>query len=285
MRNGRRAQTALPNLIVIGAKKSGTTSLYHYLASHPDISMSREKELDFFVAERNWPRGPDWYRHHFDGAAAARGEASPYYTALPAHRGVPERMASVIPDARLIYLVRDPIERLVSHYHMAVATGRERRPLAAAIGNLSESGYVAQGRYWMQLEPYLRHFAPEQVLVLDRDELGRDRPAALRRVFGFLDVDPDFVSPDFGEVHFPAMTRRRRRPVAKAVLALNQAVGDERSYNARRRVPAWVRTMLTVPLNRPALESALRARLEEIYAPDVARLREYTGLRFKSWSV
>ena len=275
----------LPNLIVIGAKKAGTTSLYHYLASHPDIWMPQEKELDFFVAGRNWPRGAGWYRRQFDAAAPVRGEASPNYTALPQHPGVPERMASVIPDARLVYLVRDPIERLVSHHHMAVATGRERRPLAAATANLSESVYVAQGRYWMQLDPYLRHFAPEQVLVVDQDELGRNRAAALRRVFGFLGVDAEFVSQDFDEVHFPAMARRRRRPVAKAILALDQTVGNERSYQARRRVPARIRTMLTVPLERPALEPALRARLEQLYAPDAARLREQTGLRFESWSV
>jgi sulfotransferase family protein len=276
---------ALPNLVVIGAKKSGTTSLYHYLASHPDIWMSREKELDFFVAERNWSRGLGWYRRQFNPGAVVRGEVSPYYTALPQHRGVPERMASVIPDARIVYLVRDPIERLVSHYQMEVAIGRERRPLAAAIANLSESRYVAQGRYWMQLDPYLRNFPPEQVLVVDQDELGHNRAAALRRVFGSLGVDPDFVSQDFDEVHFPGMARRRRRPVAKAILALDRAVGDQRSNNARRRVPARIRAMLTVPLERPALEPVLRARLEELYAPDAARLREHTGLRFGSWSV
>jgi hypothetical protein len=284
-RSGRVASIALPNLIVIGAKKAGTTSLYHYLASHPDIWMSREKELDFFVAERNWSRGLGWYRRQFNAAAAVRGEASPYYTALPTHRGVPERMASVIPEARLVYLVRDPIERLISHYRMAVAIGHERRPLAAAIANPSESWYVAQGRYWMQLDPYLRHFAPEQVLVVDQDELRDNRAATLRRVFGFLGVDADFVSQDFDEVHFPAMARRRRTPVAKAILALNQALGNDRSYNARRWVPARMRAMLTVPLERPALEPALRARLEQLYSPDADRLREHTGLRFGSWSV
>jgi hypothetical protein len=279
------SQTVLPNVIVIGAKKSGTTSLYHYLASHPDISMSREKELDFFVAERNWSRGLSWYQRQFDGHAPVRGEASPYYTALPQHRGVPQRMAGIIPDARLVYLVRDPIERLISHYHMGVATGRERRSLPDAVADLSESWYVAQGRYWMQLEPYLSHFPPEQVLVVDQDELARGRAAAMRRVFAFLGVDADFVSPAFHEVHFSALPHRRRRGADKAVLALSRALGDERSYNLRRRVPAPLRALLTAPLERPALEPPLRARLEQLYAPDTARLREYTGLRFESWSV
>ncbi len=275
----------LPNLIVIGAKKAGTTSLYAYLNVHPDISMSREKELDFFVAERNWSRGLPWYRRQFNGDAPVRGEASPYYTALPQHRGVPQRMASVIPDARLVYLVRDPIERLISHYHMGVATGRERRSLPDAIADLSESWYVAQGRYWMQLEPYLSHFPPERVLVLDQHELAHSRAAALRRVFAFLGVDADFVSNEFDEVHFTAMTRRRRRPVAKPALALSRALGDERSHKVRRRVPGPVRAVLTAPLERPGLDPELRARLKQLYAPDAARLREHTGLPLDSWSV
>ena len=285
MRNGSPAPDALPNLVLIGAKKAGTTSLHHYLASHPDIWMAREKELDFFVAERNWSRGLDWYRGHFDAGTAVRGEASPSYTALPHHPGVPERMASVISAARLLYLVRDPIERLVSHYRMAIVNGRETRPLAAAVTNLAESPYVAQGRYWMQLNPYLRQFSPEQVLVVDQDELGRNRGAVLRRVFDYLGVDPDFVSRDFDEVHFPAIDRRPRRSIARATLVLDRALGKERSFKARTRVPARIRAMLTAPVERPDVGPALRSRLEELYAPDIARLREYTGQRFETWSV
>jgi len=282
---GEPGQHALPNLIVIGAKKAGTTSLYHYLAAHPDISMSQEKELDFFVAERNWSRGLGWYRRQFSDAAPVRGEASPYYTALPHHRGVPERMARVIPDARLVYLVRDPIERLVSHYHMAVATGRESRPLAAALADPAESWYVAQGLYWMQLGPYLRHFPPERVLVVDQHELGRDRLGALRRVFGFLGVDRNFASPAFDERHFPAMRSRRRRPVAKAILALEHSIGGGRAAKMRARVPTRLRAGLTAPLERPTLEPALRNRLRELYSPDAALVREHTGLRLEDWSV
>jgi hypothetical protein len=278
-------ETALPNLVVIGAKKAATTSLYHYLASHPDIWMSPEKELDFFVAERNWRRGTDWYRRHFNADAAVRGEASPYYTSLPTHRGVAERMAGVTPDARLVYLVRDPVERLVSHYTMAIATGRDHRSLADAVADTEHSVYVAQGRYWMQLGPYLRHFAPERVLVVDQHTLRHDRAAQLRRIFEFLGVDPGFSSPAFDELHFTAMTRRRRKPVAKTVLWLDRTLGQARSYNARRRAPSWLRAMLTVPIEPTILEPELRARLEEVYAPDAASLRAFTGLPLDTWSV
>src|SRR6266480_7909195 len=84
------AEGALPNLIVLGAQKCGTSGLHYYLSLHPEVWMSRPKELNFFLEERNWNRGVDWYRRHFDPDARVRGEASPNYTAYPHHLGVAE---------------------------------------------------------------------------------------------------------------------------------------------------------------------------------------------------
>src|SRR3954453_13232385 len=82
---------ALPNLVVVGAQKCGTSGLHYYLGLHPEISMSRPKELNFFIEERNFSRGVDWYRRHFGPAARVGGESSPKYTAYPQHEGLPER--------------------------------------------------------------------------------------------------------------------------------------------------------------------------------------------------
>src|SRR5687768_10052815 len=110
---------ALPNLIVIGAMKCGTTALHEALALHPDIVMSQPKELNFFFAPDhgngswelgNWHRGLDWYCSHWPAQALVRGESSPGYTS-PSHPEAAERMATVIPDARLLCLVRDPLIR------------------------------------------------------------------------------------------------------------------------------------------------------------------------------
>ena len=92
--------------------------------------MSKPKELNFFIEERNWPRGIDWYKAQFDADARVRGEASPNYTAFPQHQGVPERMASVVPDAKLIYMVRDPLERIAAHWVHNYAKRREKGTLA-----------------------------------------------------------------------------------------------------------------------------------------------------------
>ena len=102
--------------------------------------MSKTKELDFFVEEKMWGRGFDWYRDQFAGAddAVAIGEASPSYTCFPHFGGVPERIASVMPDVRMIYIVRDPIERMRSAYRHGLSAGIEKRPIGdacACLGN------------------------------------------------------------------------------------------------------------------------------------------------------
>ncbi len=122
----RASPARLPNLIVIGSQKCGTSGLHYYLGLHPEISMSTPKELDFFIAERNYPLGLDWYRSQFDPQAKVRGESSPNYTAYPQHVGVPERMHSIVPEARLLYMVRDPIDRIAAHWVHNFAKRRER---------------------------------------------------------------------------------------------------------------------------------------------------------------
>lgn len=120
-----RKDDMLPNLIVIGAHKCATTSLHYYLGLHPQISMSREKELNFFIKERNWYKGIEWYKSNFTTKAMIYGESSPNYTNYPFFMGVPERMCSVVPEAKLIYIVRDPIDRVISHYVHNYANSHE----------------------------------------------------------------------------------------------------------------------------------------------------------------
>jgi len=97
----KRKKVQLPNLIVIGAQKSGTTSLHHYLSLHPEIMMSKHKELNYFNEELNWKKGLAWYKSHFIGEAKIYGESSPHYTFYPLYKGVAQRMYSIIPEAKL----------------------------------------------------------------------------------------------------------------------------------------------------------------------------------------
>lgn len=184
----------IPDFIIIGAMKAGTTSLYRYLHSHPGIFMSEVKEPSYFVAERNWSKGPDWYRSLFAGApdGALLGEASTNYSKGTTFSGVPQRLREEVPDVKLIYLIRDPVERIRSHYAYAVCRRKERRSAERAI--TCKSIYVRTSQYGAELQRYREHFPNHQMLVLLTEDL-RDEPAAvLRRVERFLGLD-DFAFP------------------------------------------------------------------------------------------
>jgi hypothetical protein len=276
---------AMPNLLVIGGLKCGTTSLHHYLNLHPQITMTRPKELNFFVAELNWSMGPDWYSAHFDPAAEVRGETSPHYTNRPRLGGVAERIREVAGDVRLVYMVRDPIERLLSHYVHNVGGGYEERPLEEALAGGGGS-YVQRSRYAFQLEPYLEAFGADRIAVVAQDELAGERDATLRRVFGFLGVDESFTSPEFerewetgtakASGGFRLMDRAVRLPGLRAL----DRNFDRLPERLRWRVERIVHDPDSGPAAKPELAPPLRERLVQTFAPDVARLEEITGRRF-----
>jgi hypothetical protein len=181
----------LPNLVVIGAMKCGTTSLHNYLDQHPDIAMSGVKEINFFLeGQGHWDKGVRWYESHFDGSAKVRGESSTSYTKYPQRSGVPARMCSLLPGAKLIYILRDPIERTVSHYLHAYHRSRETRSVAEALGSLTDNPYVDPSRYHMQLERYLEHYPLSQILILTTEELREAPQLTLGRAVEFLGLAP-----------------------------------------------------------------------------------------------
>ena len=127
--------------------------------------MSKPKELNFFVEELNWDLGLDWYRGRFDDRFAVRGESSPHYTNLPRFEGVRRAHPAALPDARLIYMVRDPIYAHPLALVHATGAGYETRPMEEALAR-ADQPYVTRSRYWMQLQPYLERFEPRP----DRDD-------------------------------------------------------------------------------------------------------------------
>jgi hypothetical protein len=287
-RRRRRAERsgALPNLIVIGGLKCGTTSLHHYLSLHPEISMSRPKELNFFVAELNWDLGRDWYASHFDRAAPVRGESSPHYTNLPRFAGVAERMRALLEDARILYMVRDPIDRMLSQYVHNVGGGYESRALDEALDD-PESSYVNRSRYAMQVEPYLREFGSDKVTIVSREELRDDRATTMRRMFELLAVDPSFSSDEFerewetGSARakpggFRLMDRAVRLPGLRAF----DRNFDRLPESLRWRVERLVHDPDAGAAPKPVLPDDLRERLIELLRADVERLESIAAREF-----
>jgi Sulfotransferase family len=286
---------SLPNFFVIGAAKAGTTSLHRYLDQHPEIQMSATKEPRFFAGPANGiPYPPDrvWSREEyellFDPAFALRGEASTDYAAHPRRQGVPERIKELVPEAKFVYLVRDPIARTISHFQMAVALMGERRSLKQALGDLSDhrSPYIASSLYGSQLENYLRHFPQERMLVLDHAKLRSERRSTLARVFAFLGVDEgaevgglddELLSSSEWRTYSPRYVSLVDRFVAPPLRWIPKGV--------RRSLRRSVESLLWPPLEKPAVDAELQARLEELYAPEADRLRALTGEEFSNWTV
>src|SRR5918995_6359489 len=175
----RRRHAAMPNLIIIGGVKGGTTSIHHYLGLHPEINMSKPKELNFFVKELNWDLGIPWYEGRFDDRCPVRGESSPHYTNLPRYHGVAQRIHDNIPDAKLLYMVRDPISRILSHWRHATGAGYETGTMEERLA-APEGTYVQRSLYWMQLQPYLEMFPREQIAVFTQEELQSGREETMR---------------------------------------------------------------------------------------------------------
>lgn len=228
------------DFLVIGAQKAGTTSLFEYLRTHPDVSLPPGKERPFFSKDRVCERGWEEYvSRTFHGASARRlwGTVTPQYMSgavsmsralaqVDEHRSeaiVPRRIRKHLPQVKLIALLRDPVSRCISHIRMNVLTGLERRASDEAVMSLlspealaaarrhprDENAAVVWGEYGRILTGYFEEFPREQILVLFTEEL-HDRPReTMRRILRFLGVDSDFVPPNLGQRYREASTSVR----------------------------------------------------------------------------
>lgn len=290
---------ALPNLLVIGAMKCGTSSLHDYLGLHPEIAMSASKELNFFLGEQPEPavpvgpeglallrerstagRGISWYSSQL-ADAPVRGETSVAYS-FPWYPGVARRAAAALGEARVIYLVRDPLERIGSHH--AQFSHRDPRPLEQA---LREPGnpYLEASRYATAVEPFIEAFGRDSVLIVDAGSLLDEREATLAEVFRFLGVAADRI---------PAGTGRLRNVTASkgGAYALAERLRSTRPGAAvAARTPRRLRTAAerllagnpdrrrTAPISDPAVAREVLARLE----PEIERIEWLTGWDLARW--
>lgn len=263
--------------------KSGTTSLHAYLAAHPQVFMAKPKELRFFSGQ-NWDRGIGWYEQHFQdaGDAGAVGEASPAYSRADLRPGTAQRVAEVLPAAQLVYLVREPIERMLSNYVQAVASGQERRPAAQAFRE--SDFYLNTSRYRWQLDQYLPHFPRDHFLVITSESLRHRPEATLRQVYGFLGVDASWVPPNLDEGRQSTVHRRRRTRLGHL-----DRFGWYRA--AWRSAPAPLRRLVQGATTRPIhgrateLPDDLRIELRQRLRPDVAGLREFLPPEWDGWGM
>lgn len=215
------SQRVNPELIIVGAQKAGTTSLFNYLQQHPQLVPSFKKEVHFFDSGLEeevdtFTKGEAWYRANFPLVSRMDSnqkafEASPYYLYHPM---AAERIYNYAPDIKLIALLRNPTDRAVSHYFHEVRRGAETLPIMEAMEmeeerlrpiiksehykseSLHTYSYKARGNYYDQLKVYLEYFDLRNILILESESLFSETQNTLRKVYDFADVDEDFVATD-----------------------------------------------------------------------------------------
>lgn len=296
----------VPTFLIIGAAKSGTTSLYYYLSQHPDVYTSPVKELRFFAYEEGIPPldGPgdresnqilitEWeqYLEAFAGASDEQevGEASPIYLYDPE---VPRRIHTHLPEVRLIAILRNPVDRAYSHFNHLIKDDREplrdfRRALEQEDRRI-EAGwewswhYRKLGYYFEQLSRYEEYFDRDQIAVYLFEDLVEDNVGFAQEIYRWLGIDDSFVpdvSPQFRKTGVPRSNRFQRllfnpdNPLRR----LSRYVLPERT---RER---WLAILKSMNLKKPPLSEDVRSELSAVYREDIEQLQEYLDRDLSHW--
>jgi hypothetical protein len=265
--------------------KCGTTSLYQYLKNHPQVCTSSPKETDFFL-ERNGKVGK-WYRSCFKEEARASGEFCTDYTKHPLYSGVPERMHELLPQVKLIYLVRDPLKRAVSHYTHNWVLRRTNNSIDEVFQPFGESKYLNTSRYYYQLSQYLEYYSKNDILVIQSERLRKNREDVLRRIFRFIGVDPTYEDETFEQEHHVSPDQKR---MGTTTAFFRKSTLGRKIINAgkqfiSRKVLEQIKRVLSTDAQRPTLSREVRSQAQEYLREDVECLRALTGKKFREWSV
>lgn len=273
-----------PDFIIIGGMKCGTSSLYHYLSLHPEVGMSQIKEVDYFVADNNYDKGVEWYQSQFRGMCKAYGEASPNYSKAHRFKGVPRRMYSLLPNVKLIYLVRDPVERLVSHYTHNYSEGREHRSIIEVLeSDWGENHYMMSSRYYWQLQHYLKFYAQDQIMIVFSEKLKQERRDTLKKIFRFIGVDETFYTEAYANQKHRTEQKRRKGKVSRYILE-RQVIKTLKSY-VPDRVKDPIKTWTRAAVNKPELPPGLDKKLKEYFQPDLHSLYKLTNESVDDWYI
>jgi sulfotransferase family protein len=301
---------AMPNFLVIGAAKAGTNALYHYLRQHPQVYMSPWKEPKFFAFESeadlgfraaNGREAPvnetvvldrAEYEELFDAARGeqALGEASTHYLYEPK---APVRIKELVPDMKLIAVLRNPVDRAFSSYQHLVRDDLEPLDFGPALdaepGRITENfallyRYVDAGRYTEQLERYESLFPEEQLLVLLHDDLRTDPEGTCRQIFGFLGVDDSFVPKRAEDYNASGVPRHRyMHRLLNPSTATKRRLWSLTPSRIREPLLDLQTRMVNRNLQRQKIPPEEQGRLREVFRDEIGRLEQRLDRDLAHW--
>ena len=266
----------LPSFVIIGSMKSATSTLHDQLAAQPGVFMSDPKEPCFFSDDDVYARGMSWYSSLFENAPADAlcGESSTHYTKLPTHPHAAKRLAEALPDAKLVYVMRHPIDRLVSHYVHAWT----EREVSVRIDRAIETHpqLIDYSCYASQLEAYLAHFDRRAILPVFFERLRAEGPTELERVARFLGYNGP-VTWDAARARQNVSAHRLRKSPVRDALVNAPLLRQLRRHLVPRRVRDQAKRIWQLR-ERPHLSEASRAQLVSAFDPELDRLGRWLGV-------
>ncbi len=279
------------NLFVVGAMKSGSTTLHDYLAEHPEIFMSAEKEPGFFVAELWGNKSPTEYEDLFVDATDEKylGESSTHYTKLPTYPGVAKKIYEYNPLAKILYIVRHPVERTISHYFhnkRDLLYHAETRSIITAIRK--DKSYTDYSNYAMQLEPYIRFFGRERIYIVTFEKMISAPQVEMSKVFAWLDVDDAVqVSPNKKSNAAPKLYK-----VARGFGLLNKLRYSAQWDKLAPLFPAYfkkVGNQIAEKNGKKVIDNKgkilVYQELAPLYQDYIHKLEGIAGISFSDWSL
>lgn len=272
----------LPNLLIIGAMKAGTTSLHHYLSKHPEIFMSENKEIHYFADKVYQNHDLEWYKKQFITEKPIIGTSPQNYTKChnKYYQNIPERIKKHLPKSKFIYILRDPIERYKSH----VLENYYGEPSGAIKYNIQSDHYIKTGLYFMQLKSFLEYFPLSRFHILTLEDLIQDRLGTLNKIFKFLEIHSIEDASVFDFVSNSHKSKALPRHVSKSYL-----------YRGLKKVfPSTIDEILKRPILKELLLSGVKKKdfepeelekLKAVYHEDKLKLEKLTGRKFDQWSI
>lgn len=281
----------LPDFLIIGAMKCGTTSLHDYLGKHPEIYTTTPKELHYFSDPNFQDRSFEWYKNHFFSTKNISGASPQNYTKrhLTSCEQVAKRLHTHIPNVKLIYLVRDPIARIISHYNEAQEGGYAPKVgLNDFLADYSNNHYVHTSMYYYQISAFLEFFPLSQILIVDGDELRYNRLPTLNKIFKFLGVNALDNDKLFDYETNTSSFKRRQTRIGKWIFSSHsshvRALLPQGVKNYFRN-SGVVKNLAYSDLITDEISPSLRDELKSFLQPDVDALRALTGERFVGWTL
>lgn len=282
----------LPDFLIVGAMKGGTTSLAYYLREHPEIFMP-SGEVHFFDEDRHWRRGTEWYARLFSEANTEQkiGEKTPAYSFEPNLRPtIPERIVSLLPDVKLLWCLRNPVERAYSHYWHNVTQGRERRSFERALEREERSAvpgilaYRGRGIYVDQVRSFLRVFPLKQMHFIISERFFADTRQTMREVYQFLGVDSTFEGTRTGTIKGDRKQIARLLFVPRLIYPLfwaGKVLERRKLVQLARKLHRLNTRFFSRP--RPEMGPDTRRKLEDFYRPHNRELAELLGVDLAHW--